>query len=298
MELEIFEVIDPGLGATLQDQGRVGWRRFGVPPGGPMDAHAAAWANRLLENSPEAPVLELALQGAKLAVLQDALLSVTGADAHASVPLWKVATVKAGEIVRFPRNQSGVWIYLAVAGGFSAEKILGSASVYRRGRLGRPVAQGDVLRRAPADWFQFLPSVAGRGVAWSERRNYGAPSSFRVWPGPQWASFSETDRKIFFALEWSVTGQSDRVGYRLAGVPLKPNPPQIVSEPVRVGSIQVPANGQPIVTMRDGPTVGGYPKLGMLDPADLSWLAQCRPGQKVRFELAPESEIPDDSTRP
>jgi allophanate hydrolase subunit 2 len=58
---------------------------------------------------------------------------------------------------------------------------------------------------------------------------------------------------------------------------------ELLSEPVRVGTIQVPENGLPIVTMRDGPTVGGYPKLGMVDPADLSWLTQCRPGQKVRF---------------
>ena len=60
----------------------------------------------------------------------------------------------------------------------------------------------------------------------------------------------------------------------------------MVSEPVRVGSIQVPENGLPIVTLRDGPTVGGYPKLGVIAPDDISWLVQCRPGQKIRFQLA------------
>ena len=69
MGLEIFEVLHPGLGGTFQDRGRSGWRRFGVPPGGVMDDHAAGWANRLLENAASAPVLEVLLQGAKLAVI-------------------------------------------------------------------------------------------------------------------------------------------------------------------------------------------------------------------------------------
>jgi allophanate hydrolase subunit 2 len=92
------------------------------------------------------------------------------------------------------------------------------------------------------------------------------------------------DRELFFTQVWTVTSQSDRVGYRLGGAPLGSRLPQLISEPVRVGTVQVPENGLPIVTMRDGPTVGGYPKLGMVDPADVSWLAQCRPGQKVRFQ--------------
>src|SRR5438445_512056 len=170
---KVFEILEPGLGAALQDRGRPGWRRFGVPPGGAMDDHAAHWANRLLDNPPDAPVVEFLLRGPTL----------------------------------------------------------------------------------------------------------------RVWRAPQWDLFSETDRELFFAQEWAVSSRSDRVGYRLAGRPLKPSAAQILSEPVLVGSIQIPPDGQPIVTMRDGPTVGGYPKLGLVEAADVSWLAQCRPGVRVRFQL-------------
>ena len=92
------------------------------------------------------------------------------------------------------------------------------------------------------------------------------------------------DRQLFFGEPWTVTSQSDRVGYRLSGTPLTSKLPQLISEPMRTGTIQVPENGQPIVMMRDGPTVGGYPKLGLLDAADVAWLAQCRPGQQVRFQ--------------
>jgi allophanate hydrolase subunit 2 len=118
---------------------------------------------------------------------------------------------------------------------------------------------------------------------WNEQRDYHSPPPLRVWPGPQWNSFREAERQKFFAQNWTVSSQSDRVGYRLTGDPLNTQREQIISEPVRVGTIQIPENGQPIVTLRDGPTVGGYPKLGLVDAADLSWLVQCSAGQQVRF---------------
>ena len=82
-----------------------------------------------------------------------------------------------------------------------------------------------------------------------------------------------------------MTTQSDRVGYRLSGEPSQHNIGELLSEPVLAGTIQVPTNGHPIVTMRDGPTIGGYPKLGVLEAEDISWLAQVQPGRKVRFQL-------------
>ena len=85
-------------------------------------------------------------------------------------------------------------------------------------------------------------------------------------------------------MDWTVSPQSDRAGYRLLGPTLKPHPAEILSEPVLPGSIQVPAGGQPIVTMPDGPTVGGYPKIAVVDPGDLWAVAQCRPGRSLRFE--------------
>jgi biotin-dependent carboxylase-like uncharacterized protein len=187
-------------------------------------------------------------------------------------------------LLRFPQNRSGLWAYLAIEGGFTTESILGSRSVYPRGQIGRTLAPGDVLARGLQHSFELPAGVAGRTVPWSEHRDYSKPPVLRVWPGPQWDFLIPTERDRFFAAEWTITSQSDRVGYRISGPPLQPNSPEIVSEPVRVGSIQLPQNGQPIVTMRDGPTVGGYPKIGVLDSRDLSWLAQCRPGQKVRFQ--------------
>jgi biotin-dependent carboxylase-like uncharacterized protein len=283
MNTEVFEVLSAGLGATIQDRGRPGWRRFGVPPGGVMDDHAATWANRLLDNPPGAPVLELLLQGAKLVALRDVWIAVTGAEVETNVPRWRAVKVERDGKIEFGQNRTGVWSYLAVEGGFVAVKFLGSASVYVRGGIGASLRSGDLLRLAGRAGFNLPQGVASRLIPSFERRHYDRLPPLRVWPAPQTNRFSETDREKFFGEEWTVTSQSDRVGYRLSGTPLTSVSGSIVSEPVRVGTIQVPPAGLPIVTMRDGPTVGGYPKFGMVDPADLAWLVQCRPGQAVRF---------------
>lgn len=277
------------MGISVQDLGRIGWRRFGVPMSGAMDDHSARAANVLLDNPPDAPLLEMLLQGQRLRVLQTCWLAVTGADASSTVKDWHAVEVLKGSELVFPVNQKGVWIYLAIAGGFAGEVMFGSASVSARAGIGNLLQSGDRLCCREASHLHLSSSVAGRVAVWDEQRNFLKPPALRVWRGPQWDSFSEDVREKFFATEWEVSSQSDRTGYRLNGPALAAPKEDMISEPVRIGSIQLPGGGQPIVTMRDGPTVGGYPKLGMVDPRDLSWLAQCRPGQPVRFRESDET---------
>jgi biotin-dependent carboxylase-like uncharacterized protein len=286
VSIPVFEIESAGVALTVQDAGRVGWRRFGVPASGCMDDHAALWANRLLDNPPQAAMLEVQFQGAMLTALENTWIAITGADLRCNLPTWRALQVAEGQSIRFTQNQAGLWAYLAVEGGIQSECILGSRSTYARGRIGTVLGEGEVLCRGAQHSFTLPSGVAGRITPWTEHRDYAKPPPLRVWVGPQFETFSAADRKTFFASEWTVTSQSDRSGYRLLGPALNAKDSQIISEPVRVGSIQVPQNGQPIVTMRDGPTVGGYPKLGLVDARDLSWLAQCRPGQKVRFRPA------------
>lgn len=287
MSIDVLRIVQPGIGASVQDHGRPGFCAYGIPPGGAMDDHALTWANRLLENPPNAAVLELLLQGAQLEVLCTTWLVVTGADAGCNLPLWRLLRVHGGERIVFPASRRGLWTYVAVEGGFATPRYLGSASVYPRGRIGSALTAGAVLSRPPDRRIELPVGVAGRFAVPDERPDYSRPPTLRVWPGPQWDLFDPKDRQKLFHQAWTVTPQSDRVGYRLAGPRLSPTAKQIPSEPVLVGSIQVPPSGLPIVTMRDGPTVGGYPKIGVVDPGDLSWLAQCRPGIEVRFRPVP-----------
>lgn len=281
----LLRVLSAGLGIALQDLGRPGFARFGVPPGGAMDPHAALWANRLLDNPSSAAVLELCLQGQRLEVLRDGWLAVTGSGAPRGQSANHAFRLRAGDALEFAPRSAGVWTYLATPGGFAGEPVLGSVSVNARAGIGRGLAPGDMVALEGASGFDLSSAIAGRSIPWAETAAFAQPAALRVWPGPQWAMFGEAVRECFFGTEWTVTSQCDRVGYRLSGLVLKPESAQIISEPVLPGSIQVPANGQPIVTMPDGPTLGGYPKLGLVDPVDLSRLAQCRAGQRVRFVM-------------
>jgi len=284
MNMPALRVIDPGISAMIEDQWRCGWRRFGVPTGGAMDLHAAAMANRLLNNPPWAPVVEVLWQGARFESLEASWLALAGADMSANRERWRVFRLLPGETLSLSHNQAGVWAYLAIEGGFAAPVWLDSASPLPAAGLGRRLRSGDILcRDRSAEKFELPAGVAGRFTAPSEQRDYKRPPRLRVYRGPQWSAFSSDARARLFEQRWTVSIHSNRVGYRLEGNPLPAPGIQMVSEPLLVGSLQVPEGGQLLAILRDGPTIGGYPTIGLLDPDDVNWLVQCQPSQSVQF---------------
>ncbi len=282
-----IEILSTGVGLSIQDRGRQGWRRFGVPSGGAMDRCSAAAANRLLGNRTDAPVLEILMQGAKLRILADTWIALAGADLGCAVAPWTASFVAAGRVLLFPANHSGLWAYLAVPGGFEAEHWFGSASVDARNGLGQPLQQGSQLTATTRGLSFGFERVGRRILSLDLQRDFSSSMEFECLPGPQFESFSVEARAQFVDSEWTVSARSDRTGFRLEGPKLEV-PNSIRSEPVLPGSFQIPGNGQPIITMVDGPTVGGYAKLAILREADIDWLAQCRPGTKVNFNWAKE----------
>jgi allophanate hydrolase subunit 2 len=189
-----------------------------------------------------------------------------------------VVNLQAGEELSIGRLTNGVWVILALAGGFISRPWLGSVSAYARAGVG-------VLVKSGLELFAQAPRVrsADRLISPAERRDRQPTPPLLVWPGPQWDQFAPEERRRFFQQAWTVSRQCDRVGYRLEGEPLRVPAGEMISEPQPVGAIQIARDGRPIVLMRDGPAVGGYPKMGILDPGELSRLAQCAPGGLVRF---------------
>jgi len=78
---------------------------------------------------------------------------------------------------------------------------------------------------------------------------------------------------------------------RLNGPALASGPRALDSSPLVDGTVQVTGDSRPLVFMRDRPTIGGYPKLGGVDPIALDALAQARPGTPVRFVPADPGTI-------
>lgn len=288
----MLEVIEAAGLATLQDPGRLGWRRYGVPASGPMDPFAFAAANLLAGNSPEEAELEVGGGDVVLRAASDCVIAVAGAGYRLRVniweyPLWGSYFVRGGWIVRLEKSGFGMWAYVVLTGGIEAASVLGSRSTYLRGRFGgwegRPLQAGDVLQCVASS--RGLMESAGRSLEPGARPSYGIDPILEFTPGPQGESFERESLSTLTSSAYRVSLSSDRMGYRLEGARLKHGgSADLTSEGMTMGSIQVPADGAPIVMMADCATTGGYPKIGCVSRADLPLLAQCTPGRDtVRF---------------
>src|SRR5687767_3554293 len=200
----VCQIDTVGMRASLQDRGRNGWARYGVPASGAMDQHASTWANRLLDNDAAAPVLELLGRGARLKFLRDTWIAVTGASSALPAHAWRAAHVARDEVIGFSEPGHGLWTYLAVAGGFDSPRWLGSASVYARGGIGRLLEPGAILGTCGEAAFSLPTGISSRVAPWTEQRDYGRAPALRVWPAPQWDLLSKAQRQQLFLQEWTV----------------------------------------------------------------------------------------------
>ena len=289
MSLELIEV--SGL-VTIQDSGRAGWMRFGVPSSGPMDRFAFQASNALAGNPPDSAVIEVGLGDAVFRASRDCVVAVAGIGFDLSVyiwdfPLWSSFFVRSGWTIRLSKKDSGMWAYLAIAGGIQTPPMLGSRSTYLRGAFGglegRRLQAGDRLQTGNPT--RALDDLAARTLPAQALPSYGEDVVLEVIMGPQEKYFTSEATEAFMSGEYSVSLTSDRMGYRLEGPELTHRGnTELISEGLAMGAIQVPAIGQPIVMMADCPTTGGYPKIATIASADLPVLAQCAPNRStIRF---------------
>ena len=274
--LEILEV--SGI-ATLQDSGRRGWNKFGVPTSGAMDWFAYQAANSLLNNPSNSAVIELGLGEITLRALRNTTISVTGAGYEVenyiwTFPLWTTFYVRAGWTVRVNKTNGGNWAYIAIAGGFDSPIIMNSRSTYLRGGIGSALKAGDVLH-------SFTPTtdllkLAAHDFPVNKFMPYSQTPTIEVIPAPQADWFTPEGIRTFYESEYTLSSSFDRMGYRLQGSSIeKAITKELISEGMTMGSIQVPADGQPIIMMADAPTAGGYPKIANVTHSTLPLLAQC-----------------------
>jgi antagonist of KipI len=227
-----------------------------------------------------------------LRALRDCVISAAGVGYSLSIyiwdfPLWSSYYVRAGWTIRLTKLDSGMWAYLAIAGGIQTQPVLDSRSTYLRGHFGgldgRQLQAGDVLKSGSPS--RSLHELAARTLPEAARHLYNDQPVVDVIMGPQERYFTETSIATFLSHEYSVSATSDRMGYRLEGAALTHrHKAELISEGMTMGAIQIPSNGQPIVMMADSPTTGGYPKIATVASADLPLLAQCMPGRnRIRF---------------
>ncbi len=285
----MIEIITPGLLTTVQDFGRVGVMKNGFTQNGVMDRFSMRVANRLCGNCDSAPVLEMTVLGITAKFTQDTVICVSGADFDAKIndkPIKrnKAYKINNGDILSMSAAKSGLRAYLAVAGGIVGEYVFGSASTNLKftfgGYNGRKLQSGDVLAIGTGAFS--LGDIDKWEIPESE---YGNDTELRVVLGPQNDMFTDEDIRLFLSQKYEATAQSDRMGIRLSGEPLKSkNGMDIISDGIVFGSVQVPNSGEPIILMADHQTTGGYAKIATVISVDLPRASQLSAGNTIRFK--------------
>ncbi len=276
--------------ATVQDHGRLGFAHLGVPRAGALDPPAAALANRLVGNPPEAAVIETTLAGVTLRASAPMVAAVTGAGGQLgaggrAADRGAPVLLRTGDELAVGAATTGVRAYIAVAGGITVAPVLGSRSRDLLSGLGpAPLATGTVLPVGS-------PYAAAPAVDFSVPSTPPPVLELRVWPGPRLEWFGDAGLAALTTTTWQLSPTSNRIGFRLAGPPVpRLRAGELDSEGIVLGSVQVPPDGQPVVLHADHPTTGGYPVIAVVEPADLALLAQARPGTPVHLRLADRSD--------
>ena len=280
--MAVIEVISPGFSSSIQDLGRTGFRKWGVPVSGAMDLEAAVLGNSLLQNPENAAILEITLDGPALRFDSSLYFTLTGAVGHAQLgdQELKVNTpyqAQAGEELRIGRCQGGVRVYLAVQGGFQSPLLLGSRSYYSPITPQSRLAKGDQLSVEPNSEYELKVWEIKQGKA-SLKKALG------VFPGPELGHLPEVVKEQLLTTSFTIAKENNRMAYQLNEL-LPSFSYSMITSATLPGTVQLTPAGRPIVLMRDAQTTGGYPRVLQLDEASLNWLGQRSTGDQVRFKL-------------
>ena len=296
ISMKLFRVTKPGFFTTVQDLGRHGFLKYGVPISGAMDKFSLRLANMLVGNDLGEAGLEITMLGPELEVLRDTQIAVSGGDIQVSIngqdaETWHTLRVKSGDVISFGKVRTGCRVYLAVRGGINVPIVLGSRSTYIRCEMGG--MKGRQLKAS--DEIEGFDMVQPLGFCLSVPRefvpDFSAEVHVRVVLGPQLESFTEKGVETFLSNLYIVTIEADRMGYRLEG-PIIEHRERVdtISDAILPGSVQVPPSGKPIITMQDAQTTGGYAKIAAVISPDLHILGQLKPDDRVRFQRTTLSE--------
>ena len=281
-----MKIINPGMLTTVQDGGRFGLLPYGLPPSGAMDQYSFQIGNMLADNNRNAAALETTFQGLRVQFLQNSTIAVTGAEAdiqwnHDQAPLWRSFRVKAGDTLRFGAVKRGLRSYLCVHGGIEAEEMLGSCSTFVRGNIGAVLKKDDIVQISPSKKHEEL---FDRVLPDRYLPVFDSETMIRVLPGPQVDYFTDKGSAIFYGSTYCLSGYSDRQACRTEGPAVEINKgPGIITEPVPMGSVQIPGDGKPIILLRDCQVTGGYAKIAVVIKVDLDRIGQLKPGDGLRF---------------
>jgi antagonist of KipI len=293
---DTLRVVQPGLLTTIQDLGRPHVAAAGVPAGGVMDRFAHSAGNLLVGNDRSAATLECTIRGPRLTALRGCVVAITGADLGPAVngspvPMWTAVPLQEGDELAFGARVTGIRAYIAVGGGVLGDRWLGSLSTNlmsaRGGMHGRGLVAGDTLAAGES----MVGHESGRSLDPALRPSYGERTLHAI-PGPHTSRLTADSRAALFGAPYTLSPDSNRMGYRLLGPILEAPGDDVLSFALVAGVVQLPRGGQPILLMADYQTAGGYPVVATVATASMAIAAQLAPGDEIVFdEVAVEKAL-------
>lgn len=305
-----LRILNPGAQSLIQDLGRPGYGPLGVSAAGALDRASLRRANRLVGNASSAAAIESVNGGLRVEAVGDQVIAVTGAPttlaiespswvepeesddgdvqpgAKRTVPVAAPFALLDGEVMTVGAPESGFRNYVAIRGGVDVPEVLGSRSADTMSGIGpdplvirQVLAAGDATASTAVGSPELQPDFPGADV-----------TVLDVVPGPRADWFDQEALDSLCGQEWLVTPQSNRVGMRLEGTPLKrTREGELPSEGTMAGALQIPPAGLPVLFLADHPITGGYPVIGVVRDEHLDLAAQIPIGGKIRFRLVPDS---------
>lgn len=295
--ISAFEVSKPGIHSLIQDLGRFGYQHLGITPGGPADLHAYLWANKILGNHSNMASIEIHYGLVTLTALVDTQIAICGAEFGVTIndkPAfnWQTHHVNSGDVIQYRSAKTGKCGYLAILGGLQTETDYQSRSTVIRDELSpatsTPLYQSQLLP-ASISSLKYVKTATDLPAEVMVPRhyipNYSAPLTLGLLPCYQWSLLTSKQQHQLLSNKYQISTQANRMGYQLVGDMITDLPTALTSEGVALGSVQLPANGQPIILLQDRQTIGGYPKAGVISAIDCSQLSQRQQGAEITFRL-------------
>lgn len=278
----MLKVLKPGFFSTIQDLGRFGYRDMGVPVSGVMDSAAVQKANMLLENDPNAAVLEMTMTGPKLEFELSTFICISGADLSPkingeSIENYCVVSVSKGDVLSFERLVNGFRGYLAIKGGFKTTKVLGSWSQYFPVTKQKNMILGSEI---PYDeTISFSPSISE-----IKTMDNFDQERLEVNRAPEFSFLTDTQLAGLFGKSFTISKENNRMAYQLTEL-IDADTRSILTSGTLPGTVQLTPSGRLIILMKDGQTTGGYPRILQLSEASICVLAQKKYRDSISFKL-------------
>ncbi|GAB3218947.1 biotin-dependent carboxyltransferase family protein [Algoriphagus aestuariicola] len=282
-------LLKTGPGSSIQDMGRMGFAQFGVPSSGAMDQRSFRWVNHLLQNDENDAVLEISQPGFAIRFNSPTQIALAGAIAHMKlkgreIQRTGIISIRSGDILEIGTFHLGARIYLGISRGFQSQSVLGSKSFYK--------GLTEISQLSTGAELSYIPNptpVTGHNAAARWSPDWYAKEILTAYPGPDFCLLDLQTREKIVSESFTVSNFGNRMGIQL--LELLPNQvPEIATNPIFPGMVQLTSGGKLLVLLRDAQVTGGYPRILLLDEESQWSISQKKPAEQIRFRLSSTSD--------